>query len=111
MVLGIQIVGVFFGVLIIYMTFLHRKRKEFTLHEFVFWTALGLVFSYVSLFPDTLDFVVRKIQLSRTLDFFIILGFMFLIGAAFYTYSIVRRVQKKLEEVVRSVALKEPRKS
>jgi hypothetical protein len=39
-------------------------------------------------------------------DFFIITGFLFLIFVVFYTYTIARKNQIKLEEVVRNIAIK-----
>lgn len=105
MVLGIQVLGVAFGLFIIYLTFLYRKRGEFTLNEKGFWTLLAMGFMFISLFPQVLDPVVRSLSLARTMDLFIILGFMLLIGVSFYTYSLVRRTQKKIEEIVRQIAL------
>jgi hypothetical protein len=105
MVLGIQVFGALFGLVLIYLTFLHYKRKEFTLTEWGFWTILALLFATVAVFPQLLDPIVESLSLARTMDLFIILGFMFLIAAVYYTYTIVRGNQKKLEEIVRKIAL------
>lgn len=104
MVLGIQILGFFFGLLMLYYSFLHFKRREFGIKEFVFWVVMWLAFIYVALFPNTLDFIVKKLNLARTMDLFIILGFMFLIAMFFYNYTLLRISQKKIEEVVRNLA-------
>lgn len=105
MMLGIQIIGILFGLLIMYLTFLNYKRKEFTLNEFSFWTIFGTAFIILSVHPGLLDFIVQKINFARTLDMYIVFGFMFLIAATYYTYSITRRTQKKLEELIRKIAL------
>lgn len=110
MVLGIQVIGVLFGLFLIYLTFLFHKRKEFTFNEWAFWTVIALLFMVVSLFPQILDPIVKTLSLTRTMDLFIILGFMFLIAAVFYSYKITRATQKRLEEVVRIIALDEKRK-
>ncbi len=104
MVLGIQILGTFFGLFMVYYTFLHFKRKEFTLKEFTFWLFSWIIFIYVSLFPTTLDFIVEKLSLTRAMDLFIIAGFMVMIAIFFYTYTLVRINQKKIEFIVRKVA-------
>jgi hypothetical protein len=106
MVLGIQILGLFFGLFMFYYTFLHFKRKEFTLKEFVFWIFLWFIFVYVAFFPDSLDFIVKKLNLGRTMDLFIIIGFMVLIAIYFYLYTLVRINQRKIEKVVREIAKK-----
>jgi len=106
MVLGIQIVGVFFGVFMIYYTFLQRKRNEFTTTEYLFWTILWLLFMSFAIFPNMLNPAVKTFKLARTMDFFIIAGFIFLTGAVFYTYTIVRKSQQKIEKVVREIAIR-----
>jgi hypothetical protein len=58
------------------------------------------------LFPQLLDPVLNTLNISRTLDFFIIAGFLFLTFVVFYTYTIVRKNQRKVEEIVRNIALK-----
>ena len=104
--LGIQILGVFFGIFMMYYTFLHYKRKEITVKEYSFWLALWALFIVVTILPQTLDPVVKSLKLARTMDFFIIVGFMFMIGSIFYTYTLVRKDQKKVEEIVRNMAIK-----
>jgi len=104
--LGIQIIGILFGFFMMYYTFLHYKRKEFTVKEYGFWLILWAVFLIVTLFPGLLDPILKSLSIARALDFFIIIGFLFLVGMIFYTYTIVRKNQKKLEEVVRNIAVK-----
>lgn len=90
----------------IYYTFLHYKRKEFTIKEYSFWFIFWGAFVIVTLFPQILDPLLATIGIIRALDFFIIAGFLFLIFVMFYTYSQTRKNQKKLEEIVRNIALK-----
>ncbi len=110
MVLGIQIFGGLFGLFLIYFTFVLYKRKDLTFNEWGFWSVFGIVFVIISLFPRLLDSVVATLSLGRKMDLFIILGFMFLIMAVFYIYQVTRRNQKKLEELVRNLALKKNNK-
>lgn len=105
-ILGIQILGILFAIFMLYYTFLQKKRKDFTTKEYSFWVILWTIFLIVTIFPGLLDPIVKSLSLARTMDFFIILGFMFLIGSIFYTYTLVRKNQKKLEEIVRKVAMK-----
>ncbi len=105
-ILGIQILGILFGFFMIYYTFLQYKRKEFTIKEYSFWFAFWAAFVIVTLFPQILDPLLKTFSIARTLDFFIITGFLFLIFVIFYIYTVVRKNQRKLEEIVRNVALK-----
>ena len=105
-ILGIQILGILFGFFMIYYTFLQYKRKEFTIKEYSFWFIFWSAFVIITLFPQILDPVLITLNIARTLDFFIIAGFLLLIFVTFYTYTIVRKNQRNLEEVVRNMALK-----
>ena len=107
MILGIQIVGVLFGLFMIYYSYIKFKKKEFGKFDFVFWLVSWMILILLVLFPHSLDFFVKGVlQMSRTLDFFIIIGFMFLIGLMFYTYSIVSKLERRMERLIRKMALK-----
>jgi len=111
MIIGIQLLGVAFGMFMIYLTFVHFKRKEYTAKEFSVWMVLWLSFIFISLFPQAIQFFVHKtLGMSRTLDFLIIIGFIMIAGIIFYTYSIVRQTQNKIEEIVRKFAIKNHKK-
>ena len=104
--LGIQVVGIIFGLFMLYLTFLHLKRKEFTIVEAVGWFVLWISIAFMTLFPNSLDFLVKGVlNLQRPLDFFIICGFLFLIFATFFNYSQNRKNDKKIEKIVSRIAI------
>lgn len=105
MLLGLQLAGVLFAIFMLYLTFLHKKRNEFTTTEYGFWTLLWLVFIFLVIFPHSFDFLIKGVlKFSRTMDFFIVAGFMFMIGSIFYTYTLLRKTQKKIETIVQKIA-------
>ncbi len=106
MVLAIQIIGSLFGLFMIYYSFLQFKRNEFTGKEFGFWFLIWLMFIIVSIFPNILDPFVVFVGVLRALDLLVIIGFIFMVTAIFYTYTLVRKSQKKLENLVRELAIK-----
>ncbi len=110
MVLGVQIIGVLFALFMLYLTFLHKKRKEFRTAEYVLWVIFWLAFMFISLFPTSLNFIVVTLHISRTLDLLVIGGFLFVILVSFYTYSITRKTQNKVEELVRKIAVNKAKK-
>ncbi len=107
MALGIQIVGLAFACFMLYLSFLHFKRKEFTPKETFAWMLLWVVFIVLIFIPRVLQYLTDLLNISRVFDFFIVLGFMFLIGSSFYMYGLIRQTQKRIEHVVRKVALDE----
>ena len=105
-ILGVQLLGTLFGLFMTYYMFLHYKRNEFTIKEYGFWLLFWIVFVVVALFPGLLDPIVEKLNFVRTMDFFIVSGFLFLIAVDIYIYTLLRKNQKSLEEMVRKIAIK-----
>src|SRR3989338_6960524 len=110
MVLGIQIAGFLFGLFFLYYTFINYKRKEFTAKEFALWAILWVAAIVIAFFPSLLDTIVRYGGFFRALDVLIVSGFLFLIAAIFYTYTVTRKNQKQLETIVREMAMKSRKK-
>ena len=105
-----QIIGMFFGFFMAYYSFLNYKRKQFTVNEFAFWIGLWVIFIAIALFPSILNPLVAYTGVLRALDLLTIVGFVFLILAVFYNYTLVRRNQRQLEEIVRTLALQKKKK-
>lgn len=104
--LGVQVLGVLFALFMFYITFLHQRRKEFTAKESIFWFGAWVVFLFLVIFPNSLDFFISEVlNFSRRMDFFIVVGFMFIIGVVFHTYTIVRINQNKVDKIVRKIAM------
>ena len=106
MFLGIQLIGILFGIFMAYMTYLHLKRNEFNRREFIFWIFLWIVFLVITINPGMFDSIIRGLKIIRVMDLLTIVGFMFLLGLNFHIYSIARKNETKLEKVVREVAIK-----
>jgi len=103
---GIQIISIVFGLFMIYLTFLHFKRREFRIIEFGFWSFFWIVLMFLALFPNSLDFLVKDLlQLTRPLDFFIIIGFLFLTFLGFSSYTKIKRNNKRIENIIRKIAV------
>jgi hypothetical protein len=107
MVSGIQLVGIFFGLITSYFTFLHFKRQEFTLREFLGWELVWISFVAVTLVPEQFKVVASHFGAFRPLDFFTVIGFILVLGISFYTYVNVDRLNKKIEKTIRDLALQD----
>ena len=105
MVQVIQWVGLLFSIAVLYITYTNYRRGEFTLNEFGLWSIVALSIGVIAMIPSLLDPIVDTLNFARTLDFVVVIGFLFVITASFYTYLVTRRTQKMMEEVVRKIAL------
>lgn len=103
-ILGIQLIGIMFGVFMVYLTFLNHKQNKLTVKEWMVWLGIWVMFEVVTLFPSILNPVLETLNLYRAMDFYISLGFLFLIFITFYIYSTLRSLQQKVEAVVRNIA-------
>lgn len=107
MVSGIQLVGIIFALIQGYFTFLHYKREEFTIREFIAWEILWISLGYVTIFPRSFELFSGTLGAIRPLDLFSLLGFIVVLSISFYTYVNVDRLRKKLEKTIRDLALSE----
>ncbi|PIZ52031.1 hypothetical protein COY27_01600 [Candidatus Woesearchaeota archaeon CG_4_10_14_0_2_um_filter_33_13] len=105
MVSTIQIVGILFGVFMLYVTYLKFRKNEFTVKEMIGWFLVWISFMLLTLFSYTLDYFIRKMSLSRPIDLLTVLGILFLIALSFYNYTNIKRLQLKMEDMVRKIAL------
>jgi hypothetical protein len=105
MLMGIQILGLLFGLFMLYFTFLHHKRNEIKQTEYIIWASLWFGVILITIFPFILEPFTRTLHLQRTMDLLILVGFVFVIGLMFNNYMSLRKTQKKVEEVVRKIAI------
>ena len=110
MIIGIQIVGVLFGLFMIYLTFLHQKRKEFSAKEYFFWIFSWTIFIIIAIFPNALAPFVKGLRLGRIMDLLTIFGFLFVIAILFYNYLTLKKTNKKVENIVRKIAFDKNKK-
>jgi hypothetical protein len=105
MILGMQLLGILFGIVMIYFTFLYYKRHNYDKLAFIFWlvTWLGVItiFGLPKLIYGVMDFLA----IQRTADFFTATAIIFLTTLIFYLYSSVKKTESRVERLVRTLAL------
>jgi len=106
MVSGIQLIGILFGLFMIYMVYVRVKRKEFTIKEGLFWLFSWAIFLFVSIWPTSLNLISWNVlKIGRTMDLIIIFGFIFLAAIVFYIYTLVRINQREIDSLIRNLAI------
>ena len=101
----IQFLGIIFGLAMMYFTFVKYKRRELNDFELVIWFLGWVILIFLAIIPSVLDFIINPLHFYRRLDFFVVVGFFVLLGLAFYNYSVVKKMERKLEVFVRKQAL------
>ena len=98
--------GVLFALVMLYVTFLHQKRKEFSTSELSFWVLLWVLFIYVTVLPRSLNFLIETLNFTRVFDFLVVVGFIFVTSLGIFNYFNSKSNKKDIEDIVRKIALK-----
>lgn len=106
MIVGIQVIGLLFGLIMLYLTFLYYKKKAYTGNSFIVWSFIWICFILIVIFPEQIYGIMETLEIKRTVDFFVISGFLFFSVIIFYLYIITKKNQKMIEDIVRKVAIK-----
>ena len=110
MILGLQFIAIAFSLIMIYFAYVNYRKNEINRVEFtvslVAWT-LAIV---IVIFPDTLRKVAQTFSISRLLDLLIAGGFLLVIIMVSIAYIRTKRIEKKIEDLVRKEALKDIKK-
>ncbi len=101
---SVQILGLLIGIFMIYMSFLHLKRKEFGLKDFVFWVIVWIGFLFSLMFSEYLKFL-QPFGFGRPLDFLTVVGLTVILIVVFLMYGIAKRNERGVKEIVRKLAL------
>lgn len=109
-ILGIQIMAVLFALFMVYVAFLHFKRKEINGLETFFWLILWVGFMMFTLFPKIFESISQLLFFARVMDLLMVIAFMILAFLGFQNYISNRKMEKKIEELVRQEALKTGKK-
>jgi hypothetical protein len=105
-ILGVQIVSVLFAVFMLYVAFLHWKRKDLGNTEYMFWFILWCGFIAVTLFPNSLQNLTNLLFFARVMDLLMIGAFMVLAYIGFNNYISNKKMEKKIENLTRKDAIK-----
>lgn len=106
--IALQAISIFFGIFMLYVARIHRKKGLVRPAEGTFWTVVWAVFVLAAFFPDSVRGVVQSLQIARVFDFFVIIAFMVLYYVAYQTRVLVLKFDRKLEQVIRREAIREP---
>lgn len=104
---GIQLVAIAFAAVMAFLTYTAWRRGELDNRESLLWMVVWIGLALVSLFPDRLRAIIAPLQVARLLDLVMVAGILFLALVVFQLNRSLRRLESKLVQLVRSLALKE----
>ncbi len=100
-----QILSVLFGLLMMFVVSIHRKKSHLSMVEVSFWFSVWFVFIFIALFPQTLLGITQLLNFARVFDLLTVIAFMVLSIMVIFSYLRQKELAQKLETFVRKDAL------
>jgi hypothetical protein len=110
MVSTVHIIGIVFVLIMLYLTFLFYKKNHYNRSSFVFWNVVWVLAIVLLLVERSVFRFVQGLHFARAFDLYLSFGLMFVMAVAFYTYVKIERQDRRLEELVKEVAIKRVKK-
>jgi hypothetical protein len=110
MIIGLQIIALLFSFSMVYFALLHYKRGELNGLEIGSWLMMWIVAIVIVIFPELLQGFARTFLVTRVFDLMVIGGFILVISLVGSAYVRTKKLEKKLEDLVRREALKNTKK-
>lgn len=107
MILGLQVIALIFALIMIYFAYTNYRRGEINGVEILFWIMAWMGAILIVLFPEIFRTFARTIAINRAFDLAMIGGFILVIPLIYFAYIRTKRLEKKLEDIVRKEALKQ----
>ena len=106
MIIGLQIIAILFAFSMVYFAVLHFKRGEISGTEIASWLIMWTVAVIVIIFPELLQSFASTFLVTRVFDLMVIGGFILVISMVASAYVRTKKLEKKLEDLVRKLSLK-----
>lgn len=106
MIIGLQVIAILFALSMIYFALHSYKRGELGVMEIISWLVVWSFATIVIVFPELLRQFAMTFLVTRVFDLMVIGGFVLVIGLVGSAYLRTKRLENKLEELVRKLSLK-----
>lgn len=110
MIIGLQISALVFSFVMVYFATIHYKKGTINGVEIFFWIIIWSFAIFAVVFPDLLKTFARTFYFARLFDMMVFGGFVLVIFLSAKSYITTKRLEKKLEDLVRRQAIKDAKK-
>jgi len=107
MIIGLQIIALIFAFSMIYFVVLHYKRGEIGKGEVAAWMVMWTVAIVIIIFPEILRRFASTFLVTRVFDLMTIGGFILVISMVTSAYIRTKKLEKKLEDLIRKEAMRD----
>jgi hypothetical protein len=104
MALGIQLAGIIFSLFMIYLSYTYYRKNSYSWRSFIVWGIVWAGVMVIIAIPQTIYGVMQALDINRTADFFVAIGFGMFAVLMFYLYVTVKQNDRRVERIVRALA-------
>ncbi len=101
-----QLGSAVFALYMLYLVQIHQRKLSLSQLEMLMWRSLWIIFIFLSLFPQSLKGIVEVLHFARVFDLLLVIALMILTILVVKSYFLQREYSKKLEDLVRVIAIK-----
>lgn len=95
-----------FAVYVFFRTTSALIKRQMSIKEFIFWSAIWITVIAVALNPRLIGNISRRLGISKGVDFLPYYGMIILFYSLYGLYIRVDNLEKALTKIVREIALK-----
>lgn len=103
----INILSLLLSIVLIYSTFLSFKKNYFNIFEMIGWLFIWFGIIYLSVRPDAVDNYIQEAFSISFKDTMLTISLLVLFILNFRIYLKIKQNEKKVDKIIRSVALKD----
>ncbi len=94
-----------FAFFMVYVLRIHYRQHHLAATEFGAWVMIWFGFVMLALFPGTMRGIADSLHIGRVFDLLVIIAFMILAVAVFFTRLTVLELRHKFELLIRREAI------
>lgn len=103
----IQLIAITFSLIALFFTYIHYRKKDFEKKEMIAWAVIWIAFMGVAIFPQAVSPYVQELGFSRLMDFIVMIAFVVSFIVLLHNYIVVHCLERRIEDLVRQLALKD----
>ena len=103
----IQLLGAIFALDMMFITYFYHRRGVFYLHDSIIWMSVWTGIFLTAMFPRSIEVLVEPLEFIRVMDFLQLAGFFLIFSMLFMVFLRSRHNDKRIETLVRELALRE----
>lgn len=105
-ILGVQLILIAFACFMVYVLYLHWRKKNVSNKMFGVWCFIWLVFIVFAFFPTLLAPIIKDLFIVRVMDLGMLGAFMILTYVTVENNIKIKKQNEQIEKLVRSLATK-----